>query len=218
MNSTNCGVCGLETSADLTHECPPGFQHSYRTIVADPPWPFQWSAGKGGRRRRETELGYTTMSVDEICALDVRALAHPEGCHLFLWVTDEMLAEGAGMKVARSWGFERSGPSIVWRKPQFGLGVFPRPQHEQILVCRLRGSRALWKEGANRYGSVFDWNLTYGKNNGGRQHSAKPEGFLDLIECVLPGPYLELFARRNRIGWDTWGDQAISHVDVRSAS
>ena len=42
-------------------------------------------------------------------------------------------------------------------------------------------------------------------------HSAKPEAFLDLVERVSPGPYLEMFARRNRLGWDTWGDEALDH-------
>lgn len=45
-------------------------------------------------------------------------------------------------------------------------------------------------------------------------HSAKPEAFLDLVESVSPGPYLELFARRQRLGWDTWGDEALPHVDL----
>ena len=46
------------------------------------------------------------------------------------------------------------------------------------------------------------------------EHSAKPEAFLDLVEQVSPGPYLELFARRNRLGWDAWGNEALSHVEV----
>jgi N6-adenosine-specific RNA methylase IME4 len=45
-------------------------------------------------------------------------------------------------------------------------------------------------------------------------HSAKPEAFLDLVESVSPGPYLELFARRNRLGWDTWGNEALQHVEM----
>jgi hypothetical protein len=43
------------------------------------------------------------------------------------------------------------------------------------------------------------------------KHSAKPEAFLDLVESVSPGPYLELFARRNRLGWDTWGNECLDH-------
>jgi N6-adenosine-specific RNA methylase IME4 len=45
-------------------------------------------------------------------------------------------------------------------------------------------------------------------------HSAKPEAFLDMVEQVSPGPYLELFARRQRLGWDTWGNEAFEHVEI----
>lgn len=49
------------------------------------------------------------------------------------------------------------------------------------------------------------------------EHSRKPEAFLDLVETVSRGPYCELFARRQRLGWDTWGDEALEHVDLESA-
>ena len=49
-------------------------------------------------------------------------------------------------------------------------------------------------------------------------HSSKPEAFLDLVEQVSPGPYLELFARRQRLGWDTWGNEALEHVSLSKAS
>jgi N6-adenosine-specific RNA methylase IME4 len=44
-------------------------------------------------------------------------------------------------------------------------------------------------------------------------HSRKPDAFLDLVEQISPGPYLELFARRQRLGWDTWGDEAFDHTN-----
>jgi N6-adenosine-specific RNA methylase IME4 len=37
------------------------------------------------------------------------------------------------------------------------------------------------------------------------RHSAKPSAFGDLVEQVSPGPYVELFARAPRLGWDSWG-------------
>lgn len=46
------------------------------------------------------------------------------------------------------------------------------------------------------------------------EHSAKPEAFLDIVESVSPGPYLEMFARRQRLGWDTWGNEALEHVEM----
>jgi N6-adenosine-specific RNA methylase IME4 len=30
----------------------------------------------------------------------------------------------------------------------------------------------------------------------------------------VPGPRLEMFARRQRLGWDTWGNEALEHVQV----
>lgn len=45
-------------------------------------------------------------------------------------------------------------------------------------------------------------------------HSQKPEAFLDMVEQVSPGPYLEMFARRQRLGWDTWGNEALNHVEM----
>lgn len=185
----------------------------YRTIVADPPWPFQWGGGKGGRRRRETELGYKTLSVDEIAQLPVSDLAEP-AAFLFLWATDEVYREGQAVRVARAWGFEPCGPSLIWAKPNFGMGYFPRPAHEPLLVCR-RGAAA-WKGGpvAVSTGSVQRWNQARGQNNGGKQHSRKPEGALDLIEAVAPGPYLELFSRRARLGWDTHGDESLQTVEL----
>lgn len=47
-------------------------------------------------------------------------------------------------------------------------------------------------------------------------HSAKPEAFLDMVEQVSPGPYLEMFARRNRLGWDTWGNESLEHVEMEA--
>lgn len=49
-----------------------------------------------------------------------------------------------------------------------------------------------------------------------QRHSAKPEAFFDLVEEVGEGPYLEVFARRQRLGWDTWGNEALEHVELAS--
>lgn len=48
----------------------------------------------------------------------------------------------------------------------------------------------------------------------GHSHSRKPEAFLDLVERVSPAPRLEMFARRNRLGWDTWGSESLEHVPI----
>lgn len=163
----------------------------YRTIVADPPWPMAevrcrpWS-GAGGRRRRATRFPYATMSLDDIMALPVSEMAEDDA-HLYLWVPAKLNREGKGVATAKAWGFEVVS-EIVWLKPSFGMGRFPRPGHEIVLVCR---------RGHLPFTAPFN------------VHSAKPDGFMDLVEIASPGPYLELFSRRARLGWDTWGDESL---------
>jgi N6-adenosine-specific RNA methylase IME4 len=199
----------------------------YRTIVADPPWPIEWSGGGpmrvNGRGERHVnhkfnaDLPYGRMSIEDICALPVSDLAEADA-HLYLWIPDEFLVEGDGARVARAWGFQ-TGRIVVgeyddetdaaallwWRKRGYGLGRFPRPQHEALVVCR-RGALPFSDE-VRDVGSVQEWKFPY--ENGARAHSRKPDGSIDLIERASPGPYLELFARRARFGWDYWGDESL---------
>jgi len=193
-------------------------EQRYRTIVADPPWQLvgdakarsrPW-ASKGGRRGRETFFPYETQTLEWIEARPVADLAEPDA-HLYLWVPASFNREGIGVRVVRAWGFSVVS-EIVWDKLNFGLGKFPRPQHEILLVCR-RGKLPFR---VNNAGSVQRWHAPRAKNNGGRIHSAKPDGALDLIERASPGPYLEMFARRARFGWDYWGDESLGTVEIAS--
>jgi N6-adenosine-specific RNA methylase IME4 len=168
----------------------------YRTIVADPPWPMTWSMGttrvngRGERHRTiKRDLGYPTMKIEEIATLPISELAEPEA-HLYLWVTPKLNREGVGVEIARAWGFEVFS-ELIWMKVNFGLGSFAR-----------RDVHSVQRWDHPRDGSR------------GKIHSAKPEAFLDLVESASQGPYLELFARRNRLGWDTWGDEALQHVEM----
>lgn len=178
----------------------------YVTIVADPPWEITKRMGAGGRRKRSTEVPYSFMSLDEIKALRVAELAADEA-HLYLWSTRRLFREGETAAVARAWGFEPVG-ELLWGLRNPGMGGFNGNGHEPILLAS-RGGLA-WPKNELPAGVTF-WRQLY---NVGKVHSAKPEGFLDLVERVSPGPRIELFARRNRLGWDTWGNQALEHVAV----
>ena len=148
------------------------------------------------------------MPLDWITALPVADLAESDA-HLYLWVPMKLNRQGTGEQTARAWGFDVVS-EIVWDKINFGLGKFPRPQHEILLVCR-RGTLPFR---LNNAGSVQRWHAPRAKNNGGRIHSAKPDGSYDLIEQASPGPYVELFSRRGRFGWDDWGDQALGTAEL----
>ena len=183
--------------------------HGYRTIVADPPWEIRKGMNAGGRRKRATEVPYEFMSLGEIAAMDVAQYAHPEGCHLFLWTTRRLFREGIAAQIARGWGFEPVG-EVIWGLRNTGIGgKVIANDHEPVLIAR-RG-KAAWKQDEYNPAGVRFWRqlMLGGAPGGGKAHSAKPEGFLDEVEAMSHGPYLELFSRRARMGWDTWGNQSL---------
>jgi N6-adenosine-specific RNA methylase IME4 len=185
----------------------------YRTIVADPPWEYDatpkgrpgWR--KGGGIATSAPLPYRSMSLVEIAALPIQELADPDGTWLFLWTTNRYLP--AAFSLLAGWGFVYR-QTIVWAKPSFPVGGCVTANAAEYLLVARRGHVGI----INRWpgGSV----VTAPKGALAGEHSKKPEIFLDLVERVAPGPYLELFARRQRLGWDTWGDEALCHVDLEA--
>lgn len=178
----------------------------YHTIVADPPWdvlrgPALSDSGFGKTADLSARaLSYPTMPTADIMALPVGALAERDA-HLYLWTINAYI--NTAYDVVRSWGFKPS-TLITWVKTPMGSGLGGTwgITTEHVLFAR-RGTL----KATGRVNSTWHhWKRG--------EHSAKPEAFLDLVESVSPGPYLELFARRNRIGWDTWGNEALEHVQV----
>lgn len=92
-------------------------KNKYKTIYADPPWPEQG----GGKIKRGADRHYPLMSVKEIMALPVGELADPEGCHLYLWATNNYLP--AAFECIKAWGFEYI-TTITWMKDKVGLGQY----------------------------------------------------------------------------------------------
>lgn len=199
----------------------------YRTIVADPPWQVKtgpMSAGgmglgfRGGSTKSQP-LSYPTMSVEEIAALPV-ALKAAENAHLYLWTVNRYLEEA--FLVARAWGFSYS-TTLVWSKKLMGggLGGDYRNTTEFILFCRRGSLPALRSVG----GTCFEWKRSLGPPVGKGEkrsgcHSSKPPEFVEMVETVSPGPFLELFSREQdpRIGWDYWGDQSLGTAQLPRAA
>jgi len=184
-----------------------GLAGPYSTIVADPPWEQGDFNGWGNRR----DLTYSTLTLDEIKALPVRELIRSEG-YLFLWTTNKYLE--AAFTVCRAWGFVPR-QTLTWCKAPNGKGLggmFVTTTEFVIVGQAIR-------EGTNAHGkrthgeridtSWFEWNRG--------AHSVKPPAFADLVERVAPGPYVELFARSPRLGWDAWGNgYECGGTDARS--
>lgn len=176
-------------------------EKKYRTIYADPPWQFQNRTGKVAPEHKRLRR-YETMTLDDIKKLPVADISD-ERCHLYLWVPNALLPEG--LEVMKSWGFIYK-TNIIWEKIRHdgqpdgrGVGFYFRNVTE-ILLFGIRGNKnrtlAPARSQVNLIRSIK------------REHSRKPDEIIPIIEACSPGPYLELFARGDRKGWDMWGKQA----------
>ncbi len=170
---------------------------TYNVIYADPPWTFAtWShKGKG----RSAEAHYDCMSLDQIKCVPVDQWASKD-CVLFLWVLDSMLDQG--LDVVRAWGFTYKTVGFVWAKLNrrnngyyMGLGRWTRANPELCLLAT-RGH-------PHRRSAAIRKLIVSPR----REHSRKPDEAYERIEALCDGPYLEMFARFTRHGWDAWGNQ-----------
>lgn len=167
----------------------------YKTILADPPWRFLNRTGKVAPEHKRLAR-YETMTTDEIKNLSINAA---DKSHLYLWVPNALLQDG--LDVMKAWGFKYKG-NIIWEKVRKdgqpdgrGVGFYFRNVTEVVLFG-VRGSMRTLQPGRRQV------NLLRTRK---REHSRKPDELYDIIEQCSPGPYLELFARHKRDGWDSVG-------------
>ena len=138
-----------------------------------------WSESGGGRIKRGADRHYDLMTTDAIAALapKVREIA-ADDAFLFLWVTDTFLPDG--LRVLSEWGFTYKR-TFIWCKDSFGLGFYARGQHE-ICLLGVRGKPARSRR-ALIHGTSYEVVESFG------------------------GSYCELFARRRRTGWVSYGSE-----------
>ena len=179
-------------------------QKKYPVIYADPPWKFAAYSEKG--EGRSAVAHYDCMTMKDLFVLPVQEIA-TDNCVLFLWTTDPFLP--MGIKLVEAWGFKFKTVAFYWAKLNqranqnlfseedffTGLGYWTRANIEPCLLAT-RGNPKRISKKVKR--------LIIAKR---REHSRKPDIVYKRIEELIEGPYIELFARSSREGWDTWGDQ-----------
>ena len=182
----------------------------YRTIVADPPWKYGKWGGNSGRSEKDRTwnekaanlpLPYSFMSLAEIAALPIPDLAEAD-CELYVWTTQKYLEHT--FPLIKGWGFKVC-ETLTWCKEPRGTGqggLFT-PTTEFIVHGRI-----------GRMPKKQRIDSTWWKVARPNVHSRKPESFQDIIEQVSDAPRLEMFARRYRLGWDSWGNEVESHVEI----
>jgi N6-adenosine-specific RNA methylase IME4 len=180
----------------------------FKAIYADPPWSFRnWSASG---ERKNAKRHYDCLTIDHIAAFSVQDLA-ADDCALFLWVTGPFLKAAIG--IGEKWGFSYRTDAFTWVKldrgggHSFGCGYWTRKNTEKVL---------LFTRGEPKRQSASVPELVVSPRS---RHSEKPEEVATRIERLVPGPYVELFARRSRPGWTCLGNEISGNdlsIDIAS--
>ena len=171
----------------------PGALVRHRVLSADQPWRFD---DRLPGRGRGAAKHYQTLSVEELLRFPLPLMERDSV--LFLWRVSAMQQEA--LDVIRAWGFTLKS-ELVWCKTtrrgkrHMGMGRIVRGEHETCLIATRGRPVCLVKN----MRSTFDAPV--------RRHSEKPAEFFAIVERLYRGPYVELFARRNRPGWTTLGNQ-----------
>lgn len=167
----------------------------YGLIMADPPWLYETYSDKGHAKAPQGQ--YDCMGLDDIKALTVGHHAARDSV-LWLWATNPMLPQA--FEVMDAWGY-RFVTAGHWVKRTkhgklaFGTGYVLRCAGEPFLIGAT-GS----PETARNVRSVIEGPV--------REHSRKPDEAYAAAEALTSGPYLDLFSRQPRPGWDAWGNEA----------
>ena len=170
----------------------------YQIIYADPAW--KYNDKQNTRLLGGAVKHYPTMTTQEICDLDIKNISENNSV-LFLWTTSPLLEES--FKVIKSWGFKYK-TSFIWDKVKHNMGHYNSVRHELLLIAT-RGS--FTPQVRKLFDSVVSEERT--------EHSKKPQVFRDIINTIYPnGNRIELFARQKTEGWDVWGNEVESDIDL----
>jgi N6-adenosine-specific RNA methylase IME4 len=164
----------------------------YRVITCDVPWPSEPDDEEPAHRGY---WPYPTMSIDDLCAMDIASITH-EDAVLWFWTTNFHMRHA--FTILDAWGFHATPTILTWAKDRMGTGHYLRGQTEHcILAVRGKPTITLTNQTTLLHAPV-------------RGHSEKPVEFYDLVESLCPASrYAELFSRyRHSDRWDVHGDQA----------
>ena len=176
---------------------------TYDVLLIDPPWSYYGSQDKWGAAGKE----YPLMTDSEILDLDIRGRLSKRAV-VFIWATGPKL--DLEFTAIGSWGLHYRGVAFTWVKtrqdritPIGAQGVRPsivKPTSEFVLAAsNVKKGRplALASEAIRQIVMAPK-----------QEHSRKPDEVHERIEMMYPEmTKLEMFARRERPGWDVWGNE-----------
>ncbi len=191
----------------------------YNIIYADPPWSFKTYSDAG--KDRSPDNHYSVLNLEDIKKLPVKNIAAKD-CMLFMWTIDTHIPQA--LEVIKSWGFTYKTVGFTWTKLNktakldkvdvskdifTGMGYWTRANPEICFMaetpefdvdrCLLATMGHPKRQSASVRKAVLDYR---------REHSRKPDQIYGRIEQLLGDiPRIELFARQEREGWHSWGNE-----------
>jgi N6-adenosine-specific RNA methylase IME4 len=178
----------------------------YQIIYADPPWKYGfWYQSEDVKRNAADH--YAVMDTGNICSLPISDITD-DNCALFLWATMPCLPDS--LEVIKGWGFRYVTCAFVWTKMNgtgfglfTGLGNYTRANAELCLL----GMRGSLPRQSHDVHQIVMTPIT--------EHSRKPSIVRErIVELFGDLPRIELFARRKVDGWDCWGNEVESDIEL----
>ena len=181
----------------------------YQIIYADPPYKYIQGKSMGTNFAGAADAQYECMPLKDILALPIHTIADDK-CILFLWVTFPMLREG--LRIVEAWGFEYKTVAFTWVKMNqnnmgmfFGVGYYTKSNAEICLLATKGNAHSLVKDN-----SISQMIMTPKM-----KHSRKPIECRDrIVQLTGDIPRIELFARQKVEGWDCWGNEVESDIEL----
>ena len=173
----------------------------YNLIVVDPPW--QIKKIKSKQRPNQISMDYPMMTLDEINFLKIKDISE-DNSWCFLWTTQKYLWESKS--ILESWGFNYLA-TMVWQKTygiSAGMPLYGFRWNCEFILIGRRGKHKMFPRN-KLIPFVFQAENV--------RHSEKPQKFYDLIKD-LGDKRIDIFARKKREGWDSWGNEVDSNIDI----
>lgn len=184
----------------------------YNIVYADPPWKYkdvgvyQETFPKRKQVRPLRDLPYKSMNTEQIKSLPIQDYID-NNCVLLMWCNDSHIQEG--LDVIKAWGFAYKVIAFIWVKKTKNGKLYANTgawtmKNAEICLLATKGAMSRYKLINNLYQVI-----EHDRNN----HSEKPDIFrANIVKLFGDLPRIELFARKQFNGWDTWGDQV--HCDI----
>lgn len=173
----------------------------YQIIVIDPPWQVKKIQNK--QRPNQVGMDYSMMSIAEIKVLPIEKIAD-ENSWCFLWTTQKYLWESKA--IIEGWGFNHK-LTMVWEKTygrSAGMALYGFRWNAEFILVGTKGKKDMFPK-TKLIPVVFQAENI--------RHSQKPDRFYKLIE-PLGENRIDIFARKERVGWDTLGN-ALNGKDTK---